>query len=92
MENKQEADKIHADLVAAINNHLEPSSPEVQKLIRNHYQMTTIFWIPTKESYIGLSQLYCSHPDFVKFYDDIHPKLLKYLVEAMPIFAEHNLS
>ncbi len=92
MENKREGDKIHLDLVSAINNHLDPSSPEVQKLIKKHYQMTTIFWTPTREGYIGLSQFYCSHPDFVKFYDGIHPKLLKFLVEAMKIFAEHNLS
>jgi DNA-binding transcriptional MerR regulator len=92
MENKREADKIHAELVSAINHHLDPSSPEVQKLIKKHYQMTTAFWTPTRETYIGLSQLYCSHPDFVKFYDEIHPKLLRFLVEAMKIFAEHELS
>lgn len=91
LENKREADKIHAELVSAINNHLDPSSAEVQKLIKKHYQMTTIFWTPTRETYIGLSQLYCSHPDFVKFYDEIHPKLLQYLMEAMNIFAERKL-
>ncbi|MEO8402795.1 MAG: TipAS antibiotic-recognition domain-containing protein [Gammaproteobacteria bacterium] len=53
--------------------------------------MTTIFWTPTKESYIGLSQFYCSHPDFVKFYDEIHPKLLNFLVDAMKVFAEKQL-
>lgn len=92
IENKREGDKIHEALVSAINNHLAPSSPEVQSLIKKHYQMTTIFWTPTKESYIGLSQFYCSHPDFVKFYDGIHPKLLKFLVEAMKVFAERELN
>ena len=92
MENKQEADRLHAELASAIDNHLDPSSPEVQALIKKHYQMTTIFWTPTKESYIGLSQLYCSHPDFVKFYEAIHPKLLNFLVAAMKIFAEKELN
>lgn len=91
MENKREADKIHAELVEAINHHLSPSSAEVQKIIKKHYQMTKIFWTPTRETYIGLSQLYVSHPDFVKFYDDIHPKLLTFLMEAMKIFAEKEL-
>ncbi len=92
IENKREADGVYADLVSAINNQLSPSSPEVQKLIKKHYQMTTNFWTPTKQSYIGLSQLYGSHPDFIKFYDDLHPKLLKYLAEAMKVFAERELS
>jgi len=92
METKRQGDKIHADLVEAINNHLDPSSPEVQKIIKKHYQMTTLFWTPTREGYLGLSQFYCSHPDFVKFYDDIHPKLLKFLMKAMKIFAEKELS
>jgi len=92
MEHKKEVDALHGELVSAIKNHLEPSSSEVQKLIKKHYQMTSIFWTPTRESYIGLGQLYCSHPDFVKFYDDINPELLKFLIEAMEVFAKHQLS
>ncbi len=92
IENKREADMIYAELVSAINNHLDPSSNEVQALIKKHYQMTTIFWTPTKDSYIGLSHFYCSHPDFVKFYDEIDPKLLNFLVEAIKIFAEKTLA
>ena len=92
IENKREADMIYAELSSAIQNHLEPSSPEVQMLIKKHYRMTTDFWTPTKETYIGLSQFYCSHPDFVKFYDEIHPDLLKFLVKAMKIFAERELT
>lgn len=92
LENKREADMIYAELASAINNHLDPSSAEVQALINKHYQMTTIFWTPTKESYIGLSQFYGSHPDFVKFYDEIHPKLLAFLTAAMKVFAEKKLT
>lgn len=92
VELKQQGDTIHADLVAAINQDLGPSSPEVQKIVKNHYQMTMVFWAPNRESYIGLSQLYSSHPDFVKFYENIHPKLLPFLAESMRIFAERELS
>ncbi len=92
IENKQEADAIYAELASAIKDHLEPSSAKVQKLIKKHYQLTSNFWTPTKESYLGLGQLYGSHPDFVKFYYDIHPKLLSFLVEAMKVFAERELS
>lgn len=92
LENKRQGDQIHAELVEAINKNLSPSSPEVQKIIKKHYQMTKLFWTPTRESYIGLSQLYASHPDFVKFYNDIHPKLLEFIMAAMKVFAEKELS
>lgn len=92
IEMKQKGDNIHADLVSAINQNLDPSSSEVQKIIKKHYQMTTLFWTPNRESYIGLSQLYGSHPDFVKFYENIHPKLLQFLAEGMRVFAKRKLS
>lgn len=89
---KQEGDAIHQELVVAINNKLSPSSPEVQAIIKKHYLFTKNFWTPTKESYIGLGELYSSNEDFVKFYDATHPKLLKFMKEAMKIFAERELS
>lgn len=92
LKNKEEGDKIHMALVDAINHKLEPSSSTVQELIKKHYQLVTNFWIPNKESYIALSQFYNSHPDFIEFYDNIHPKLLGFLMEAMKIFAERELS
>jgi len=92
LETKRVGDDIHTELVAAINRHLSPSSPEVQTIIKKHYQMTKLFWTPTRESYIALSELYASHPDFVKFYDDIHPKLLRFFMDAMRVYAEKELS
>jgi DNA-binding transcriptional MerR regulator len=92
MANKKEADELYEKLVSAIEADLDPASSEVQKIIKKHYHMTSQFWIPNRESYIGLSELYGSHPDFVKFYDNLHPKLLKFLAAAMKIFAERELS
>lgn len=91
IKNKHDNDMLYAEFTSAINEKLSPSSPEVQAFVKKHYELTKQFWTPNKESYIGLSQLYGSHPDFVKFYDKIHPKLLTFLVEAMKIFAEHEL-
>lgn len=92
LEHKRDADKVHADLVEAIKHHFSPSSPEVQRIIQVHYQLTSRIWAPTKDSYIGLGELYASHPDFVKFYHDFHPQLLAFLREAMRVFAEKELS
>lgn len=92
LENKQENDRVYAELAQAINNKRSPSSPEVQALIKLHYELTKIFWTPTKKTYVELGQFYRSHPDFVEFYNSIHPKLLDFLIEAMKVFANQELS
>ncbi len=89
--NKKEADELYQNLVDALTNKLSPESEAVQQLIHQHYEMTKQFWTPTKETYIGLSELYQSHPDFVAFYDAIHPDLLNFLMAAMKIYAENSL-
>lgn len=89
---KNETDKIYQDLAKSIDNDLDPSSKDVQALIKKHYDMTTELWTPTRKSYINLGKLYASDPAFVKFYDDIHPKLLPFLSKAMKIFAENKLT
>lgn len=89
--NKQTADQIHAELILAIQNQLSPESKTVQAIIHRHYEMTKQFWIPNRESYIGLSQLYASHPDFIAFYQKLHPQLLNFLMQAMQIYAEQTL-
>jgi hypothetical protein len=38
-----------------------------------------------------VKQLAKLSPEFKKFYDSLHPKLLSYIVEAMQIFAENEL-
>ncbi len=91
-ENKCDNDRVYADLAKAIDDKLLPGSSEVQTLIHRHYELVKIFWTPTKATYIGLGQLYCSNPDFVNFYDDIHPELLDFLIEAMGVYAEKRLS
>ena len=77
-------------LIAAIDKNNPPSSTEVQQLMQKHYYWFKLSWTPTKESYIGLTQLY-QQPEFASFYDARHPKLLQFMVEAMSIFAELSL-
>ena len=57
--------------------------------MRRHH--TWVGWKPTKEKYIGLSQLYQT-PEFRKFYEKLHPEILEFIVEAMGILAERELS
>jgi DNA-binding transcriptional MerR regulator len=88
---RQEGDEVNKALVAAMNAGSKPTSAEVQDLIRRHYAWVKNFWTPTRESYIGLGQMYLNHADFRDFYQAYHPMLVMYLVEAMVIFAEREL-
>lgn len=85
----QEGKNINYELIYAIENNLDPSSDEVQGIVSRHHAW--VGWNPTKEKYIGLTQLYQT-PEFKEFYNKLHPKLLDFIVEAMKFFAEKELS
>lgn len=87
----QDIENILSALIASIDKKLPPSSGEVQTLIRRHYTWLELTWTPTKERYIGLIDLYQA-PDFRGFYDNRHPELLGFMIEAMRIFADRELS
>ena len=67
-------------------------SNEVQDLIKIHYNWVSVFWVPNKEAYIGLGQMYVSDPRFTQNYDKYAPGCAAFMAQAMQIFAEQNLS
>jgi hypothetical protein len=89
---QKESDKLCKKFAKAINENLQVNSPEVQALVRQHFQMIERFYTPTKEVYIGLGQLYVEHPDFRKFYEAYHPELAQFMAQAMKVFADQELS
>jgi len=88
---KNTGDKIYQELADAINQNLAPESEKVQKIIHRHYEIQNRFYDLTKEVYIGLTELYAQHPDFKKFFDVYHPKMIEYIGKAMRHYAEKNL-
>jgi len=67
-------------------------SKEVQDLIKIHYNWVSVFWLPTKDAYIGLGQMYVSDPRFTQNYDKHAPGCAEFMAKAMQIYAEQNLS
>ena len=86
----QELEKLMQGLITAMQNKTPPSAKEVQQLMKKHYHWLELSWTPTKESYIGLIQLYQT-PEFAEFYNDRHPQLLGFMIEAMKEFADREL-
>jgi MerR family transcriptional regulator, thiopeptide resistance regulator len=69
-----------------------PNSPEVQKLVKTHYNWVSVFWTPTKDAYIGLGQMYVSDERFTQNYDKYAPGCAAFMAQAMDIYAQENLS
>ncbi len=80
---------INDELISAIDKKLKPDSAKVQDIIRKHHAW--VGWNPTKEKYIGLAEMY-ETMDYKNFYNSLDTRLLKFIVTAMRIFAERNLS
>lgn len=86
-----EGNELNKAFVVAIEKELKPNSLEVQALVARHYKMISQFWTPTKETYIGLTQMYSVHPEFIKFFSGYHPQLAEFLIESMKVYSENEL-
>lgn len=88
---KVTGEELNKAFVEALEKRLKPHYPEVQKLVRKHFELISLFWTPTKETYADLGQLYIEHPDFRTYYAAYHPELAQFLADAMKTFAEQEL-
>jgi len=88
---KNEGDEIHKALASAIEQGLSANSDEVQAIIQRHYEITQRFYDVSRQVYTGLADLYVQHPDFKKFFDAYHPKMIVFIGEAMRFYADKNL-
>lgn len=88
---KTNGHKIHKDLAKAIENGLPPTNRDVQEIIDRHYEQQSKFFDITKEVYIGLADLYATHPDFRKVFEKYHTEMVSYIGKAIKHYAEHNL-
>jgi DNA-binding transcriptional MerR regulator len=82
---------ICKDLVRAMGRKLPAESPEVQSVIRRHYQWLKQFWTPTRESYAGHSELIVDS-DLRKAYEAFDPGLPEFAAAAIKVFAKSELS
>ena len=88
---KNQGNAIYTALAEAIEQKAKADSDVVQAIIHRHCQLQKHFHEVTKNMYIGLSELYAQHPDFNKFFDAYHPKLIEFIGEAMRFYANKNL-
>lgn len=87
----ERAHALFKELADCIEKGLDPTTDEVQKIIKRHHAFTEEIHDGTKEVYLAMAQLYREHLEFRKQLNPFHPKLADYMAEAMKIFAEQNL-
>lgn len=83
--------EICKDLVAFMSRELPADSSEVQDAICRHYEWLKQFWRPTRESYVGHSQMIVDS-DLRKAYEAYDPELPEFAAAAMRAFAEKELA
>jgi DNA-binding transcriptional MerR regulator len=82
--------EICQDLARLMGEGLAEDSPEVQAVIRRHYEWLKRFWTPDRESYAGHSRM-IEDSELGKAYEPYHPQLPKFIAAAIRIFAEKEL-
>jgi DNA-binding transcriptional MerR regulator len=82
---------ICRDLVRMKRDGLHAGHPEVQRVIRRHFEWLKQFWTPNKESYAGHGE-FIVDSQLAKAYEGFDPELPRYIASGIQIFAECELS
>jgi MerR family transcriptional regulator, thiopeptide resistance regulator len=80
--------RVHEELAALKAEGVAVTELSVQELIQLHYEVTCLFWTPTRAAYQGLGQLYV---DDERFRRSIGDDLVEYLRDAMTVYADNRL-
>lgn len=67
------------------------NDPQVQELVRQHYEFCLQFWKPSRAAYKALAQGYLFPTDYRDAYENVNPGLAKYHHDAIVIWADQNL-
>jgi TipAS antibiotic-recognition protein len=84
----EEGGEIYSDLADAVTAGLATNSAEVQAVLERWQNHLRNFYEPTLEILRGLGEAYNSHPDFIAFYQRLHPDLPGYLQEAITQYVD----
>jgi hypothetical protein len=95
---REEATEVHGER-GAVHRRLaelmaagEPvDAPAVQEAVAAHHAWVSRFWVPGREAYVGLGQMYVEDPRFTATIDGYGTGLSPYLRDAMAVYAGNRL-
>ena len=67
------------------------TDPEVQELVKLHYNSCLQFWKPSRAAYKALAQSYLMPSPYRDSYESVNPGLAKYHHDAIVTWADANL-
>jgi len=85
-------DVLFRQLAHCIEQGLDPTADEVQKIIKRHHILAEQTLTGTREVYMAMAELYVEHPEFRKQLEPIHLNLATFMAEAMKVFADKELT
>jgi DNA-binding transcriptional MerR regulator len=89
---KNEVDMLDKAIAKLISKNAKPESEEVQALIQIHYELQSNFFNLTHDAYLALIHMYEDDDATIKtFFEAYHPKMQKFICEAMRHYASKIL-
>ncbi|MDB5528539.1 MAG: MerR family transcriptional regulator [Devosia sp.] len=84
--------EIEQGLAEAMRLGVPPQAAQLEPLIERHAQWVGGRWgrTVTPEAYLGLTEIYLGHPDFVARYEQIEAGFTDYLASAMRSWAQRQ--
>jgi hypothetical protein len=83
---------VHQGLAGLLAAGIAVDDDRVQQLVHDHHRVTSLFWTPTRQTYLGLAQTYQHDERFALNIGDGDPVLVTYLCDAMTVYAQARLS
>jgi len=83
-----EGNKIYVDMIAAMPK--GASSVDVQTIVERWRSHMDYFWTPNLDQLLGLANMYNDDPKFKANFDDMHPKLAEFMLEAVTVYVERS--
>jgi hypothetical protein len=81
-----EGKQIYVEMVAAMPK--GAGSPEVQALVERWRKHMDYFWTPDLDKLLGLAEMYNTDERFKANYDQMHPKLAEFILDAVKVCVE----
>ena len=81
-----EGKAVYVDMIAAMPK--GASSTEVQSIVERWRKHMDYFWTPNLDQLLGLANGYNDDPKFKANFDEMHPKLAEFMLEAVKVYVE----
>lgn len=83
-----EGGQVYLEMVEAMEAGLPAGSAEVNAILSRWHEHLRYFYEPTFEILRGLGELYNTDPEFMAFFQRLHPNLTPYLQETITQYVD----